>query len=126
MSGSRLCRSVIVLTFGAIGITMTSCAVAPGGAYDYGSGYGGFYGADYGPAVGDFGFWGPGYRVAPFRGGHPYVAGGPGGHSWHGPVGARAFPSLPGGRPGRGVHVGAPVGGARGGGGRGGGGGARR
>ena len=79
----------------------------PGYGYDGGGAVGVGYYEDYGV---DYGGWGPGYQVAPFRGddhrhdggehrpdgGHrPEGGGRPGGHSYHPAPASRSMPSLP-------------------------------
>jgi len=77
---------------------------------DGGNGYDdGVVGADYYDSVGvgvDVGGWGPGYHVAPYRGGghRPEEGerrpGGAGGHAFRPAPASRSMPSLPHGSPG--------------------------
>ena len=84
-------------------IAPTGCAVTGGGvAYD--GGYG--YGADYYDAVGvDYGGWGDGYYVGPYRNGG-YRDGGfghSGPHAYRSASGSHGMPSIPSGGRGGGL-----------------------
>ncbi len=112
--------SATAFVIGLFAVLASGCIV-PGGGYGYdgGASYGLDYYEPYGVA---YGGWGPGYEVAPFRGGdHRGVArGGAAPHAFRAAPASRAMPSIPsrsrsGGGGGRG-------GGGRGGGGDGGGG----
>jgi hypothetical protein len=107
--------------------SLAGCAVPDGG---YGYGYGGGLGANYyQPYAFDYGGWGPGYNVGPYRGGYHRDDHFGGEHAWRGPPPGRGMPSLPGGRfaggPGRGGGGGGHGGGGHAGGGGGGHGGGR-
>lgn len=106
---SRL--SMATCLIGLSAVALAGCAV-PAGGYDYGAGLGVGYYQPYGY---DYGGWGSGYAVGPYRAGGRGFAGGGGFHGQHAFRGApagRGVPSLPHGRGG----------GGRGGGGHGGGG----
>ena len=103
----------LVLAFGVgtLTVLLSSCILPNGGVgYDDGGGFGAAYYEPYGI---DYGGWGPGYHVAPFRGGG-HRASGEGGRtsapSYRSAPASRTMPSLP----------------SRGGGGRSGGGGSNR
>jgi hypothetical protein len=92
----------------------SSCAVTGGGGYGYGYDGGVAVGVDYNEPFGvDYGGWGAGYAVAPFRDGdHRRDGGGgdrdrgrdhPSPRAFHSPPAGRAMPSIPShsqGRPG--------------------------
>jgi hypothetical protein len=88
-------------------IAPTGCAVEGGGPV-YGGGYG--YGADYYDSYGaDYGGWGDGYYVGPYRdGGYRGRDGGHGGsHAYRPASGGHGIPSIPSGsRSGDGGHGG--------------------
>ncbi len=91
-------------------VAPTGCAV-DGGGYGYDGGYA--YGADYyGPVGYDYGGWGDGYYVGPYRRGGHYDGGGwggrhPGGHAFNAAPASHGMPSIPsGGRGGGGGHAG--------------------
>jgi hypothetical protein len=96
---------------GLLMIVPTGCAVR-GGGVEYGGGYG--YGADYyGDFGADYGGWGDGYYVGPYRnggyrggdhdhGGHDHG----GGHAYRPASGGRGTPSIPSGSRGGGGHGG--------------------
>ena len=90
--------SAIALVIGLFAALSAGCAVtADGYGYGYDSGVG--IGLDYYEPYGaDYGGWGPGYRVAPFRGGdhRPERAGSPARqHAYRAAPAARAMPSIP-------------------------------
>lgn len=110
--------SVRVFVVGTLTGLSTACVLSDGG-YGYGYDDGGGYGAAYYEPYGvEYGGWGPGYHVAPFRGGGDHRPIGGGGHeathAFRSAPASRSVPSLP-----------AHGGGGRGGGARGGGGGGR-
>jgi hypothetical protein len=118
-----ICWSALSLVVGSLSLLAAGCVVSDGG---YGYGYDGSVGigASYYEPYDDYGGWGPGYRVAPFRGGegrhHEDFRGGhheEGGrsHAFRSAPASRSMPSIP-------SHSG---GGSRGGGSRSGGGGGR-
>ena len=104
----RKCATALVA--GLFALLASGCAVYDGGGYGYRSSVG--IGIDYyEPFGGEYGGWGPGYRVAPFRGGSARMdrggehrrdrAGGhPGGHAYRSAPPSRSMPSIPS-RPGR-------------------------
>ena len=98
-------------TLAAVTWTFLSAGcIMPAGEYGYDDG--GPVGVGYYESYGvDYGGWGPGYHVAPYRGGHrdggehrPGGGGGRpgGGHSFRAAPASRAMPSLPHGSPGGG------------------------
>jgi hypothetical protein len=96
----------LVLLSGVFGALAAGCAVGPGG-YGYDNNVGVGIGADYyEPYYGDYGGWGPGYRVGPPRGdGHDRNTGGLRGSpsSYRPAPASRPTPSIPSrGRPGGG------------------------
>ena len=81
-------RLVTLATLAAL----AGCVAGPVGppGYDVGPDY-------YGPVGGVYSDWGVGYGVGPYRDfGHPYVHD-HFDHPWHGPIGTRGIPSIPGG-----------------------------
>lgn len=84
------------------------CVMSDGG-YGYDDGV---VGADYYDSVGigvDVGGWGPGYHVAPYRGGHrpeggEHRPGGAAGHAYRSAPASRSMPSLPHGNSGGSRH----------------------
>jgi hypothetical protein len=96
--------TAIAIVMGLLAILSYGCAVS-GGGYGYDGG-----GLDYYEPYGvDYGGWGPGYRVAPFRDGGQRSGGG--GHAYRAAPASHAMPSIPSGSRSGG-------GGGRGGGGR--------
>ena len=102
--------SAFTLAAAAWTLLSAGCIMPDGG---YGNGYddGGVIGAGYYDTYGvDYGGWGPGYHVAPFRGGGHRPDGGerrgaggnPGGHAYRSAPASRSMPSLPHGNPGGG------------------------
>jgi hypothetical protein len=75
---------------------LSAGCIMPYGGYGYDDGGVGYY-EPYGI---DYGGWGPGYNVAPYRGGHgnggEYRSGG-GGHAYRSAPASRSMPSLPNG-----------------------------
>jgi hypothetical protein len=113
-------RSTATASVVAVAVALSSGCVVTDGGYDYG---GAAYGVGYYEPSGiAYGGWGPGYDIAPFRGGGHYpvrYGGRPSPHAYRAAPASRAMPSIPtGARPGGG--------GGHGGGGRGGGGGGHR
>jgi hypothetical protein len=104
-----LCASLIVVW----ALLASGCAVG-GGEYGYDSGGGVGVGFDYYDTYGgDYGGWGPGYRVGPHRdrgGDHGQRAPEPsrgrpsGSHSYHAPAAGRSVPSIPSGVRGGGIR----------------------
>jgi hypothetical protein len=81
-----------------VGLTLTILlfgCVFPGGGYEYDDG-GAIGAAYYEPYGVDYGGWGPGYHVAPYRGGDHRPAGG-GGHAraYKPAPASRSVPSIP-------------------------------
>ena len=71
MNAPGLRRLAVASLLGLVVVLSSSCAVGVGG-YGYGYGYddGVDIGVDYYAPLGiDYGGWGPGYRVGPYRGG---------------------------------------------------------
>jgi hypothetical protein len=93
----------LVLAFGvgALTVLLASCILPGGPGYDDGGGYGAAYYEPYGV---DYGGWGPGYNVAPFRGGghRPTGGGGHASHAFRSAPASRSVPSLPAHSGGRG------------------------
>lgn len=111
--------SATALVIGLCAVVASGCVV-PAGGYGYGGGAGYAVGY-YEPSGVDYGGWGPGYQVAPYRGGghRPVVSGGRASpHAYRAAPASRAMPSIPSAARSRGG--GARGGGSRGGGGRGG------
>jgi hypothetical protein len=89
----RLLRwSAIACGIGLFAVLSVGCVVDGGGyAYD-----GGAIGADYYEPYGAvYGGWGPGFHVAPFRGGDHRSAGGA--HAFRSAPASRPMPSIPSG-----------------------------
>jgi len=89
---------VLAFVVGTLTVLSSGCVV-PGGGYGYdasagiGVGYYEPYGADYGG-------WGPGYQVAPYRGGYNRPGGGggnPAPHAYRSAPASHAMPSIPSG-----------------------------
>ena len=100
-------RSFVV---GSLTVLLAGCVLSDGGygyGYDDGGGFGAtYYEQSYGA---DYGGWGPGYQVAPYRGGGHRPSGGGGhapAHAYRSAPASRSMPSLPahggGGRSGGG------------------------
>lgn len=109
----------LLLAFGVgtLAVLLSGCIV-PAGGYGYDDGVGVGVGVDYyEPYGGVYGGWGPGYHVAPFRGGDHRGAGGGGAHAYRSAPASRSTPSLPshggGGGGGRGGRGGGGGGGRR-------------
>jgi hypothetical protein len=107
MSILRLRWTPAAALAGFLMVAPTGCAV-DGAGYGYDGGYA--YGADYyGPVGDDYGAWGDGYYVGPYRGGGYYRGGDhggdhggwggghPGGHAFRGAPASRGIPSIPSG-----------------------------
>jgi hypothetical protein len=105
--------SAVAIVSGAFALLALGCAVTAGGGYGYDGGVG--VGLDYYEPLGfDYGGWGPGYGVGPFRGGghRPDRGGGanPPGHAYRPSAPSRSVPSIPsgprtgGGRSSGGTH----------------------
>lgn len=114
MKTSLLRWSAFTLAAGAWTLLSAGCIMSDGG---YGYDDGGYAGPGYYDSFGvDYGGWGPGYHVAPYRGGD-HRGGGAGGHaggpSYHPAPASRPVPSLP--RGGGGGHGGGGHGGGGGG-----------
>ncbi len=94
-------RPAIVCMIALLALLASACA-GPGYGYDEGVGIGAGYYEPYGY---DYGGWGPGYAVGPYRGGHGPDRGGGGrpGHAYRSAPASRSAPSIPsGGRSGGG------------------------
>ena len=95
---SRSHRRAVSLAgaFGLAALLLAGCTVEPigGPALAYGPSP---FGADYYGDYGDIGGFGDGYFVGPYGYGGRRYGGFRGGHPWHGAVGVRAIPSIPGG-----------------------------
>ena len=83
--------SVLGLVAGLLAVLASGCAVYDGG-YGYGgAGYGAAYYEPYGV---DYGGWGAGYQVAPFRSGYGRPGGGSGQHAYRSAPASRGMPSI--------------------------------
>jgi len=99
----KLLRGWLTVALGAALLTGLQGCVVGGGGYDDGGGYydGGAdvsYDADfYEPYGYDYGGWGPGYRVGPFRGGdhRPDRGGARGAPAYRPAAPSRSMPSIP-------------------------------
>jgi hypothetical protein len=80
---------------GTLTVLSSGCAVV-GGGYGYGDG-GGIGAAYYEPYGVDYGGWGGGYQVAPYRGGGRRATGGGGQHAYRSAPASHAMPSIPSG-----------------------------
>jgi hypothetical protein len=95
----------LVLAFGiaTLMVLLAGCILPGGGVgYDDGGGIGAAY---YEPFGVEYGGWGPGYQVAPFRGGGHRPTGGGGhssAHAYRSAPASRSMPSLPSHGGGRG------------------------
>jgi hypothetical protein len=111
VSTIRLRWSSVGVIAGLLMFVPTGCAVNGGGAA-YDGGYG--YGADYYDTFGvDYGGWGDGYYVGPYRD-HGYRGSGfghSGPHAYRPASGSRGVPSIPSGGRGGGGHAGGGRGG---------------
>jgi hypothetical protein len=88
--------SAIVSLFGLFALVSSGC-VGPIGGYGYADQMGVDYYEPYGV---DYGGWGPGYQVGPFRDGHHRPGGGgerSSGHAYRAAPASHAMPSLPSG-----------------------------
>jgi hypothetical protein len=94
------CRIAVASAAGVFAVLASSCAVTDGG-YGYGYDGGVSIGVDYNEPFGvDYGGWGPGYQVAPFRGGDRGGGRGRGGdrpspHAFRSAPAGHAMPSIP-------------------------------
>jgi hypothetical protein len=101
--------SAIAMVIGPLTILSSGC-VAGGGGYDAGGTV--EYGADYYEPYGyDYGGWGAGYAVAPYRDGGrdrggDRGGGRPGTHAYRAAPAGRSAPSIPSGSRGGGGHSG--------------------
>jgi hypothetical protein len=87
--------SAITVAIGLVAIVSTGC-IATGGGYGYDGNVG--VGVDYyEPAGVEYGGWGRGYRVAPFRGGGDHRAGPGNGraHAYRSAPASHSVPSIP-------------------------------
>jgi hypothetical protein len=93
----KLLRGWLAVALAAALLTvLQGCVVGGGGYYDDGAEVS--YGADfYEPYGYDYGGWGPGYRVGPFRGGdhRPDRGGGRGAPAYRPAAPSRSMPSIP-------------------------------
>jgi hypothetical protein len=93
---SHLRWSVVALVVGLFAALASGCVVTGGGyGYDGGVGIGVDY---YEPYGGDYGGWGPGYRVGPSRDGNHRVdrgGGNPLPHAYRPSPASRSVPSIP-------------------------------
>jgi hypothetical protein len=124
MKKSWLLWSAFFIAAGAWILLSSGCIMSDGG---YGYDEGGYAGPGYYDSFGvEYGDWGPGYRVAPFRGGDHHrnwndhrggggtrpggIGGHSGGPSYHPAAGSRPTPSLPRGGGGGGRSGGSGAG----------------
>jgi len=95
MSAPRTGRTALAAASGTLLLLVTGCGYYAGGGYGYGdsAGIGVNY---YEPGAFDYGGWGGGYNVAPFRGGRDggYHGGGGGGHAYRSAPAAHGTPSV--------------------------------
>jgi hypothetical protein len=95
MNISLIRRSATACVIGLFTVLASGC-VGPGGGYGDGVAFGADY---YEPAGIAYGGWGPGYGVAPYRGGdHRFSGGGGRGpvtHAYRPAAASRPAPSLP-------------------------------
>jgi hypothetical protein len=97
-----LSRTSAIVVVAGLSILVLSGCIVPDGGYGYG---GVAVGADYYEPYGvDYGGWGPGYQVGPWRGGGGRAVGAGGAaHAYRSAPAGHATPSLPsGGRAGGG------------------------
>jgi len=94
----------------AVGLltTLSSGCAVDGGGYGYGADVG--IGADYYEPYGyDYGGWGPGYRVGPYRGDgqrREHSGGAPSPHAYRSAPASHAMPSIPSGSRSTGARAG--------------------
>jgi hypothetical protein len=100
--------NTLILRFSALTLAIGLCAgvlsgcVAEGGGYGYNDNVAVGVGLDYYEPYGAvYGGWGPGYRVAPFRGGDYHGVRGGAGHAYRSAPASHAMPSIPSGSRGR-------------------------
>ena len=88
--------SVLAIVVGTLTVLLSGCAFTVGGyGYDDGGGFGAAYYEPYGV---DYGGWGPGYHVAPVRGGdHRPTSGGghASAHTYRSAPASHSMPSIP-------------------------------
>jgi hypothetical protein len=99
MSATIVRWSAIAAVGGLFVALASGCVVGGGYGYDGEVGVGADYYEPYGAV---YGGWGPGYNVAPFRGGDH--RGGGGGHAFRAAPAGRAMPSIPSGGRSGGSH----------------------
>lgn len=96
MNTLLLRRSARACVIGLFTVLSSGCVVTGGGyGYDGGAGIGAGY---YEPVGVDYGGWGPGYQVAPVRGGYNGPGRGGGNqasHAYRPAPASRAMPSIP-------------------------------
>lgn len=96
MNNLLLRWSARAFVVGTLMVFSAGCVLSPGGyGYDDGVGYGAGYYEPYGV---EYGGWGPGYQVAPYRGGDHRPIGGGGHestHAYRSAPASRSVPSLP-------------------------------
>jgi hypothetical protein len=98
MNGRNARGATIAGIIALAAVLVAGCVVGGGYGYDGDVGLGVDY---YEPYGGVYGGWGPGYNVAPFRGGDHRAVGGA--HAFRPAPAGRAIPSIPsGGRSGGG------------------------
>lgn len=109
MNASLLRRATLASLLGLVAVLSSACAVGVDGGYGYGYDDSVRVGIDYYAPYGiDYGGWGPGYRVGPYRGGERRTDRVGDGH--HSP---RAFRAAPPGRPVPSIPQGSRGGGRR-------------
>ncbi len=91
----RLRWLVLAFMLCMLTVLLFGCFI-PGGGYGYDDG-GGIGGAYYEPFGFDYGGWGPGYHVAPYRGGdhRPVSGGGHTARAYRSAPASRSMPSIP-------------------------------
>jgi len=90
------CLGMLVFVVLMLTVLLSGC-FWPGGGYYDGEGIGAGY---YAPSVVEYGGWGPGYQVAPFRGGDYRPTGGGGhasAHTYRSAPASHSTPSIPSG-----------------------------
>ncbi len=98
MTVSPIAGAAFALALGLVTVLLPGCVAGDGGYGDYAVGY-------YEPYGGDYGGWGPGYQVGPFRDGNHHEGGGGGRsapHAYRSAPASHAMPSIPSGGRGRG------------------------
>jgi hypothetical protein len=98
MKISRVRIASLAAAAGLFAVLLSGCVVPVGGGYDEGGVSVGLGVDYYEPYGGFYGGWGPGYRVAPFRGGgerrEDFRAGGST-HAFRSAPAGRSMPSIP-------------------------------